>query len=107
MALLFTELGEPRIRKGLAALLDRRLVAGDALNRFLRGKDISVEIACARLLHSLRAALSPVAAALKASGPDDRAFALLVRDIDRIAGGGRLDVLRSCAARSIGLPSWC
>ncbi|MDO8679028.1 MAG: UvrD-helicase domain-containing protein [Acidobacteriota bacterium] len=87
VALLFTELGEPRIRKGLAALLDRRLVAGDALNRFLRGKDMSVEIACTRLLHSLRAALSPVAAALKASGPDDRAFALLVRDIDRITAG--------------------
>jgi ATP-dependent helicase/nuclease subunit A len=87
VALLFTELGEPRIRKGLAALLDRRLVAGDALNRFLRGKDMSVAIACTRLLHSLRAALSPVAAAFKASGPDDRAFALLVRDIDRIAAG--------------------
>ena len=91
VALLFTELGEPRIRKGLAALLDRRLVAGDALNRFLRGKDMSVEMACARLLHSLRAALSPVAAALKASGPGDPAFALLVRDIDRISAGGSED----------------
>lgn len=87
VALLFTELGEPRIRKGLAALLDRRLVAGEALNRFLRGKNMSVEIACTRLLHSLRAALSPVATAVTASGPDDRAFALLVRDIDRLAIG--------------------
>ncbi len=85
VALLFTELGEPRIRKGLAALLDRRLVATDALNRFLRGKDMSVAMACARLLHNLRASLSPVAAALKASGPGDSAFALLVRDIDLIA----------------------
>ena len=89
VALLFTELGEPRIRKGLAALLDRRLVAGDALNRFLRGKDMSVAIACTRLRHSLRAALSPVAAALKANGPDDRAFALLARDIDRITAGSQ------------------
>ena len=87
VALLFTELGEPRIRKGLAALLDRRLVAGAALDRFLRGKDMSVEIACSRLLQSLGAALSPVAAALKASGPDERAFALLIRDVDRITAG--------------------
>jgi len=29
-----TELGEPRLRKALTALLDRRLVARDALNRF-------------------------------------------------------------------------
>ena len=35
VALLFTELGEPRLRKALTALLDRRLVAGDALNRFV------------------------------------------------------------------------
>ncbi len=92
VALLFTELGEPRIRKGLAALLDRRLVAGDALNRFLRGKEMSVEAACARLLHSLRGAASAKASAgqgsvaegLKASGPDDPAFALVVRDINRI-----------------------
>ena len=34
VALLFTELGEPRLRKALTALLDRRLVARDALNRF-------------------------------------------------------------------------
>ena len=114
VALLFTELGEPRIRKGLAALLDRRLVAGDALNRFLRGKEMSVEAACARLLHSLRGAASAptplfelrrglavalrakadkasagpgsVAEALQASGPDDPAFALLVRDLNRVAG---------------------
>ena len=88
VALLFTELGEPRIRKGLAALLDRRLVAGDALNRFLRGQNMSVEIACRRLLHSLRAALAPVAAALKASSPDNRSFALLIRETDRIAAQG-------------------
>ena len=41
VALLFTELGEPRLRKALTALLDRRLVARDALNRFLRGREMS------------------------------------------------------------------
>ncbi len=87
VALLFTELGEPRIRKGLAALLDRRLVAGDALNGFLRGKEMSVAVACARLLDSLRFALSPIAPTFKTSGPDDPAFALIVRDVNRITGG--------------------
>jgi ATP-dependent helicase/nuclease subunit A len=42
VALLFTELGEPRLRKALTALLDRRLVARDALNRFVRGRDVTV-----------------------------------------------------------------
>jgi ATP-dependent helicase/nuclease subunit A len=50
VALLFTELGEPRLRKALTALLDRRLVAGDALNRFLRGREMTIEAApCLRL----------------------------------------------------------
>src|SRR5918996_1398185 len=36
IALLFAELGEYRLREGLSRLIDRRLVADDALNRFLR-----------------------------------------------------------------------
>jgi ATP-dependent helicase/nuclease subunit A len=58
VALLLTELGEPRLRKALTALLDRRLVARDALNRFLRGREMRVDEACARLLHALRGAVS-------------------------------------------------
>ncbi len=109
VALLFTELGEPRIRKGLAALLDRRLVAGDALNRFLRGKDMSVEIACARLLHSLRAASRRRLrrGTSRPADPTIAAFALLVRDIDRHRDGSTPARRRSCAGRSIGSPSWC
>jgi ATP-dependent helicase/nuclease subunit A len=87
VALLFTELGEPRIRKGLTALLDRRLVAWDALNRFLRGKAMSVDVACARLQQSLAAALAPVASSFKSSGPVDPAFALVTRDVDRVVRG--------------------
>src|SRR5262245_63593235 len=56
--LLLTELGEPRLRKALTALLDRRLVAGDALNRFLRGREMSIDAACDRLSHALRGAIS-------------------------------------------------
>jgi ATP-dependent helicase/nuclease subunit A len=88
VALLFTELGEPRLRKALTALLDRRLVAGDALNRFLRGREMSVESACARLVHALRGALSSVAGsaasgsqAFAATGPDVPEFDLPAREM--------------------------
>ena len=94
VALLFTELGEPRLRKGLTTLLDRRLVAWDALNRFLRGREMSAELACRRLLQALRAALSSVhktagsrgsvsgAAAFRATGPNLAAFDLVAHDVD-------------------------
>ena len=80
--LLFTELGEPRLRKALTALLDRRLVARDALNRFLRGRDMSIEAACHRLTHALRGAMSSISAeAFIASGPDVPGFDLLAREM--------------------------
>jgi len=86
VALLFTELGEPRLRKGLTALLDRRLVAWDALNRFLRGRDVTIDAACEQLLHMLRAALSSVggASAFRAPGPPAPGFDLVARDVDLI-----------------------
>ena len=84
--LLLTELGEPRLRKALTALLDRRLVARDALNRFLRGRDMSIEDACHRLTHALRGAISSISGpdsvrAFINSGPDVPAFDLLAREI--------------------------
>ena len=86
VALLLTELGEPRLRKGLAALLDRRLVAWDALNRFLRGRDVTAEAACLRLLQTLRAAISSVggAPAFRACGPAAPGFDLVAHDVDQI-----------------------
>ena len=91
VALLFTELGEPRLRKALTALLDRRLVAGDALNRFLRGRDMSVDMACHRLLHALRGAMSSIAAGgdgavrlFVATGPVVPAFDLVAREMHEL-----------------------
>ena len=48
VALVFAQLGERRLRIGIAALLDRRLVAPQALRRFLaRGpRDLTAETAC-------------------------------------------------------------
>ncbi len=91
VALLFTELGEPRLRKALTALLDRRLVAGDALNRFVRGRDMSVAAACARLQGALRAAVASIAGgdkasvrAFVASGPEAAGFGLLALEIEEL-----------------------
>ena len=67
VALLFTELGETRLRLALSALLDRRLVAGDALNRFVRGREMTVAMACARLQAALRGAISSIAGSAGAS----------------------------------------
>jgi ATP-dependent helicase/nuclease subunit A len=83
VALLLTELGEARLRKGLAALLDRRLVAWNALNRFLRGRDVTVDEACLRLWQTLRAAISSAggAGAFRAAGPLAAGFDLVAHDV--------------------------
>jgi len=86
VALLLTELGEPRLRKALTTLLDRRLVASDALNRFLRGREMHVDEACARLLHALRAAVSSLGGdraidLFAATGPVVPAFELLAHEM--------------------------
>src|SRR4051812_14738398 len=48
VALVFAQLGERRLRTGIAALLDRRLVAPQALRRFLQNgpRDMTAEKAC-------------------------------------------------------------
>ena len=49
MALVFAQLGERRLRAGIAALLDRRLVAPHALRRFLQSgpRNLTAATACA------------------------------------------------------------
>ena len=91
VALLFTELGESRLRLALSALLDRRLVAGDALNRFVRGREMTVAMACARLQTALRSAISSIAGsagasarAFAASGPEVSGFGLVALEIEEL-----------------------
>src|SRR6185295_2906497 len=60
-ALLFAELGEFRLREGLARLIDRRLVAWPALGRFLRGKpQLTIDECLAGLLSRLRAGFDAI-----------------------------------------------
>jgi ATP-dependent helicase/nuclease subunit A len=87
VALLFVDLGELQIRRGLSALLDRRLVAGPALHRFLRGRTGSIDEACERLRLGLRDALGSLAGGLGAfidRGPPTPAFQLLAADLRRL-----------------------
>jgi ATP-dependent helicase/nuclease subunit A len=88
IALLFAELGEFRLRDGLMRLIDRRLVADQALNRFLRGSgDATIDAAVARLIARLRAAFASVSGGLEGfvgSGPRHADFELLVRDLRQL-----------------------
>jgi ATP-dependent helicase/nuclease subunit A len=88
MALLFAQLGEYSLRQGLARLLDRRLVAWDAIGRFLRGAvETTIDEAVTRLHARLRAAVSSVpggVSGLLATGPDHPEFALFARDLRRL-----------------------
>lgn len=90
IALLFAELGEYRLRVGLSRLIDRRMVAEDALNRFVRGAgEIDIDEAVRRLISRLRAALGSVPAGLEGflgSGPPHPDFDLLARDLRQLLG---------------------
>jgi ATP-dependent helicase/nuclease subunit A len=94
VALLFAQLGEPKLRAGLAVLLDRRLVAHDALRRFLVhgpgdvNPDVVSARAAARLADTLRSVEGGLAAFL-ADGPRFHPrFAMLARDIETLAPPG-------------------
>ena len=88
MALLFAELGELRLREGLARLLDRRLVAWPALGRFLRGKPhLTIDECIARLQSRLRAAFDAIPggiAGLMGSAPAHADIDLLAGDLDEL-----------------------
>ena len=90
VALVLAQLGISRTREGLAHLLDRRLVAKDALDRFLeRGPaNLTSAIACERAVTSLRDVLRTVPgglAAFVADGPSRHPrWELFVREVQRL-----------------------
>jgi ATP-dependent helicase/nuclease subunit A len=87
VALVFAQLGERRLRTGIAALLDRRLVAPDAFRRFLqRGpRDLTAAGVCEAAAARLRDVFSGVrdgVDAFLADGPRRHPqFAMLATDI--------------------------
>jgi len=91
VALVFAQLGISRTREGLASLLERRLVAWSALERFLaRGPaDLTAEAVCRRTVERLRAALGGVPGGLARfidDGPVSHPrYQLLARELRRLS----------------------
>jgi ATP-dependent helicase/nuclease subunit A len=94
VALVFAQLGERRLRSGVAALLDRRLVAPDALRRFLQKgpRDLTAATACEAAAARLRDVFGGVRDGLDAflnDGPVRHPqFAMLADDLRRLVVGG-------------------
>jgi ATP-dependent helicase/nuclease subunit A len=90
VALVFAQLGMARTREGLALLLERRLVASDALDTFLkRGpKDLTAEAACRNAAVRLQDLLTSLPEGLPAflnDGPVAHPrYQLLVRELERL-----------------------
>ena len=86
VALVFAQLGDRRATRGLTSLLARRLVAPQALARFVQGAprtltvESAVEAGAARLLDVL-ASMPGGLDALIESGPPDPAFIVLTRTL--------------------------
>jgi ATP-dependent helicase/nuclease subunit A len=91
--LLFAELREPRLRSGLAAMIHRRLVVEDALERALElgPRDLTAERACEHAFDRLRrvfAGLSGGVERFLADGPvKHRRYQLLMADIRLLVSG--------------------
>jgi ATP-dependent helicase/nuclease subunit A len=90
IALVLAQLGSSRTRAGLGSLLDRRIVAWDALNRFLAHgpADLTAINVCRRAAAALRSALDSVPGGLPrmlAEGPSGHPrYQLLLREMARL-----------------------
>jgi ATP-dependent helicase/nuclease subunit A len=94
VALVFAQLGERRLRAGIAALLDRRLVAPGALRKFLQQgpRDLTPASACGAAAARLRDIFTSVRGGLDAflaDGPCRHPqFAMLAQDIRSLCATG-------------------
>jgi ATP-dependent helicase/nuclease subunit A len=90
VALVFAQLGERRLRKGLEMLLDRRLVAPQALRRYLTfgPRDLTAGAACLNAAEALANVFAGMPEGLDdflAAGPVRQAsFGMLAADIRRL-----------------------
>ncbi len=106
VALVFAQLGERRLRGGIGVLLDRRLVAPDALRRFLQSgpRDLTSAKACESAAARLRDLFSGVRDGIDLfleDGPTSRTqFAMLADDIRRFVGAAALKGCATAAERS-------
>ena len=90
VALAFSQLGERRVRAGLASLLNRRIVAPDILAKYLvttRAADLDVATASRRAGAALLAVCESMRGGLDRfleSGPLEPAFLLLARNLRQL-----------------------
>jgi ATP-dependent helicase/nuclease subunit A len=97
VALAYAQLGERRVRAGLAALLNRRIVAPAALRTFLASgpAHLNVSEACRRAVTALRDVLESMPGGIADfldTGPlFDAAFTLLAREVGRLFDGRPMD----------------
>jgi len=89
IALAFAQLGERRVRAGLAVLLNRRIVAPAAVRAFLASgpRDLDTAAACRRLCCALHGVFEAMPGGLEhflETGPIDPSFTLLIRDLQRL-----------------------
>ncbi len=91
IALLFARMGEGRLRTALTRLLDRRLVAVAALDRFLARSPggLTAQVAAARIVERLRAVMTPdIVQHFVSTGPDAHAFRLITAGLTRVLTPG-------------------
>jgi ATP-dependent helicase/nuclease subunit A len=89
VALVFAQLGDRRARRGLAALLNRRVVAPGVLKAYLETgpRDLDVSVASRNAAQSLLSVFASMSGGLERfldSGPPEPAFLLLSRDLRKI-----------------------
>ena len=92
VALVFAQLGDRRARAGLAALLNRRIVAPQVLSKFLANGPAGLDVGTAsrRGAAALVAALESMRGGLDRfleTGPLEPAFLVLRRDLQRLKDG--------------------
>ena len=91
--LLFAELREARLRDGLAAMVDRRLVVDEALDRAIANspRDLTAERACEQAFERLQGVFRGLTGGVEgfvANGPVfHRRWAIIADDLRAIAGG--------------------
>jgi ATP-dependent helicase/nuclease subunit A len=89
IALVFAQLGDRRARRGLAALLNRRLVAPLVLQRYLDAgpRDLDVRVATRRAVAGLLDVFTSMPGGMSrflACGPPEPLFVLLARELRRL-----------------------
>ena len=103
VALVFAQLGDRRARRGLAALLHRRIVAPAVLARYLSGapRDLTIAAAARHGAAAIAGVFDGMRGGLERfveTGPLDPAFQLLKRELAAMSAGTNVDPARLQAA---------